>query len=77
MQAISFDNQRLIYTLLPSLPGTPEHSIDEQTGTITLLNRLDREVLDNYYIEVEAREQRGQRQSSIVRVNITVYIIFN
>ncbi|XP_071824162.1 neural-cadherin-like isoform X3 [Apostichopus japonicus] len=72
VQAISFTNERLEYSLLQAPPGTPDHVIDAETGAITLQERVDREILDRYFLEVKATEQRGDRLSSIVRIDVKV-----
>ncbi|XP_066489731.1 cadherin EGF LAG seven-pass G-type receptor 1 [Tiliqua scincoides] len=82
VDADSGDNARLEYKLIelshPSSVVSPSgvtgfpFQINNSTGWITVSSELDRETVENYHFEVEARDQGVPVMSSSASVSITV-----
>ncbi|XP_038077180.1 neural-cadherin-like isoform X2 [Patiria miniata] len=74
IDAFSFSNVAVTFALLNSETNQPipRHSIDPSSGLIKLLENVDREVLDSYFLEVQATEDVQDGLSTTVRVNVEV-----
>lgn len=64
-------NSEISYTLLTS---TPMFAVNSSTGVVYVTGLLDRELIPNCILKIEARDQAesGQQQSSVVALNVII-----
>ncbi|XP_022110110.1 neural-cadherin-like isoform X2 [Acanthaster planci] len=77
VRAFSFNNLAVTYSLLNNNDvdsRIPRHTISASSGQITLLDKVDRETLSSYFLDVRATEdtQSNDGLSTTVRVNVDV-----